>query len=127
MAKRRKKNKKRQSEGVMFPAPLAIILVLAAVLSLSYLWLCGRTEGLGRNIKGLEKEYAELRRRVINEEYKWSNMKSPKNIERLLTQHNVAMVWPSEQNIVRIRVSSGRTTSIAENQYAARSGNTMND
>ncbi len=100
---RRRQNIKKGSEGPIFPAPLAAILSAAAVISISYLWFCGRCEALGVQIQSLEAKKAELHKRVINEEYKWSNMKSPQNIESLLRQFNLAMTWPDEDRVVRLR------------------------
>jgi hypothetical protein len=99
---RRRQNIKKGSEGPIFPAPLAAILSAAAILSLSYLWFCGRCEALGMQIQALESKKAELHKRVINEEYKWSNMKSPQTIEDLLHRFNLAMVWPEENRVVRM-------------------------
>ena len=100
---RRRPNIKKGSEGPIFPAPLAAILSAAAIISLSYLWFCGRCEALGMQIQKLETQKAELHKRVINEEFNWSNMKSPKHIENLLQQFNLSMTWPGERNVVRVR------------------------
>jgi hypothetical protein len=100
---RRRQNIKKGSEGPIFPAPLAAILSAAAIISISYLWFCGRCEALGVQIQSLEANKAELHKRVINEEYKWSNMKSPQNIESLLRQFNLTMTWPDENRVVRLR------------------------
>ena len=123
MGKRRKRNRKRKEQGVAFPAPLAAVLALAAVVALSYLWVCGRCETVGRSIKGLEAELKEVQKRLINEQYKWSNMKSPRNIETLLKRHGMEMIWPDEAHIVRLQLHEhaaepgvGR---VGSNQYAA--------
>ena len=68
MARRKRRNRRRQEQGMGFPAPLALVLVVAAIVALSYLWLCGRCEGLGERIKDLEARKAELERQVVNEE-----------------------------------------------------------
>ncbi|NCC50789.1 MAG: hypothetical protein EOM20_06175 [Spartobacteria bacterium] len=100
---RRKQNKKKQTEKRhVFPVPLAGILVLAAVLSLTYLWLCGRCDSLGRRIKVLEKSCAEARKLRYNEEYKWANMKNPRNIERALKQHHLDMTWPDRRRVITL-------------------------
>jgi cell division protein FtsB len=99
---RKKKQQKKQSQGDIFPAPLAAILLLAAVLSLTYVWLCGRCDALGRDIKALEQECEEIRRRRLNEEYKWANMRSPRNIERALREHNLDMDWPDRRCIITL-------------------------
>jgi hypothetical protein len=121
-----KKNRKKNSSGFIFPAPLAVVLTLLMVLSLSYLWLCSRCEGLGVRIKKLEQKRAEIHNRVLNEEYKWSNLKSPRNIEMFLQQHNLVMAWPDESHIVRIRrdAALAATASSLPRQFA-QSGESM--
>ncbi len=99
----RRNNRKKQSEGFIFPVPLASALGLAAAVALTYLWLCGRCEAIGGQIKILEDRKTELQKRVINEEYKWASMKSPANIERLLRQFNIEMVWPEKGHVVQVR------------------------
>jgi hypothetical protein len=105
----------------VFPTVLAGILLMATGTALGYLWLCGRCEDLGRRIKALEQQKVALERRVVNEEYKWSNMTSPQNMEKLLQAHKLEMVWPSEKNVVRIH----RTE--RPQQFAQHHGNQVND
>lgn len=125
---RRNKNRKKQSAGFIFPAPFAAALTLAAVLALSYLWLCGRCESLGVQIKALEAKKTDLHNRVINEEYKWSNLKSPRNIELFLQQHNLVMTWPDESRIIRVRTGQGsRVAESGHHQYAQNNGAAVND
>ncbi len=125
---RRNKSRKKQSAGFIFPAPFAAALTLAGVLALSYLWLCGRCESLGIQIKTLEAKKADLHNRVINEEYKWSNLKSPRNIELFLQQHNLVMTWPDESRIVRVRTRQApRAVEPDHHQYAQHNGAAVND
>ena len=111
---RRKKNRKKDSEGFIFPAPFAAILGAVALVSLGYLWLCGRCEAMGAQIKMLENRKVEAHKRVINEEYKWSNMKSPGNILALLQQlqpfdelSRRKPRGPSPVSLRRIRIAAG--------------------
>lgn len=108
MARRKRRNRKKQDQGMSFPAPLALVLVVGALTALSYLWLCGRCEDLGERIKKLEARRAELERKVIHEEYKLSNMKSPRNIEHLLRVHGLDMEWPGEEHVYRLPMSAVR-------------------
>jgi hypothetical protein len=109
MAKnRRKKNKLRvrnRQYGVrsIFPGTLFGVLMTLTVFALSYLYLCGRCDALGKKINQLEKSRDNLRREIVNEEYKWSNMTSPDSMEKLLKKHNLVMTWPSEGSVVRLR------------------------
>ena len=95
-------NRKKEKSGSLFPAPLAGLLILAALLSLSYLWLCGRCEALGRDIQKLEDQRSELRRRVVNEEYKWSNLNSLAQIRQALARFDIEMGWPDERRVIRL-------------------------
>ena len=104
----RKKNRKRQPAQVVFPAPLAAVLVVAALLALSYLWLCGRCENLGREIRDLERSLSAVRVRAQTEAYKWSNLTSPRRFEEILHRHGLDMTWPEESRVVRLRASSLR-------------------
>lgn len=108
MAKNRRKNKMRvrsRKPGVrgVFPGTLFGVLMALTVLALTYLYLCGRCDALGKKINELEKIRDTLRRDVVTEEYKWSNLTSPKSMEELLAKHGLTMTWPSEDSVVRLR------------------------
>ena len=49
----------------------------------------------------------ETRRRMINEQDRWSSQLAPANLERALKRHNLAMHLPDEQQIVRVRNGAG--------------------
>lgn len=108
MARKTKKNYKKDQERNVFPAPLAAILALVAVLSLSYLWLCGQCDAAGRRIKDLERQRVEVRKRRFNEEYKWHNMKSQANLERALAMHGLEMTWPEKRRAVHVAMNRCR-------------------
>jgi hypothetical protein len=124
MARRKRRNRKKQEQGMVFPAPLALVLVVGALVALSYLWLCGRCEDYGRRIQELEHQKAELARLVSKEEYDWSNMTAPRSIERLLQAHNLVMTWPTEDRVIRLPMSAVRAlnheTAATYTQYARR-------
>ena len=126
MANRRSKNrnrKKTKTKGFIFPTPLAAILVLVAMVCLSYLWLCGRTEALGMQIKRMENEKAKLERRIANEEYKWSIMIPPRNLRAALARHNLAMTWPEDHQIVLVERAEwylDEASPVGPDQYASR-------
>ena len=127
----RRKNKKRTSDGFIFPAPLAAILAGTTFVALSYLWFSGRCEAIGAQIKELEVVKSELHKRVVNEEFKWSNMKSPRNIESIVKEFNLDMAWPEEKQIVRVHgqaaLSVPERAGSAENQYVQHTGSMVND
>jgi hypothetical protein len=128
---RHKKNRKKDSEGFIFPAPFAAILGAVALVSLGYLWFCGRCEALGAQIKMLENRKVEAHKRVLNEQCKWSNMKSPGNILALLQSHNLSMTYPEESRVVRLRYRSTESASLRDSaerrDYVQRAGTAVND
>ena len=125
-ANRRSKNKnrkKKDSPGFIFPTPLATILVLVGMICLSYLWLCGRTEALGMQIKRMENQKAMVERKIANEEYKWSIMISPQRLKAALDKHHLDMHWPEDHQIVHISNPSwylDQERPMGASQYASR-------
>lgn len=81
--------------GVAFTA-------LAAALALVYLSLFNTCETLGRQIKKLEYERAELHKRVVNEERNWAMARSIGSMEQLMAVHGIQMSWPEERHIIRL-------------------------
>lgn len=97
------KNRKKQLQGYVIPFPVVTVLITAMILLLAYVWLDIRSKALGARIKTLEQQQAELQKSYDVELWKWEKMKSPSNIEKMLCQSNCAMIWPVEDNIVRLR------------------------
>ncbi|MEM7391751.1 MAG: hypothetical protein AAF492_05320 [Verrucomicrobiota bacterium] len=107
-AKRKpRKNKKKdaRSGGFSVPPPLVLILVMAAVLSLFYLWMHGRCEALGLKIQELEGDLTRIEDKVANEESKWANLRSLANVQEALEKHGIEMSWPRESQVIRIRTA----------------------
>ena len=107
-ANRRKKKKlrvqgrKQQVHGVI-PGTLAGVLVLLAGFALSYLYVCGRCAALGDRIGELEKKRDQLAREIVNEDHKWSKMTTTENMERLFQQHQLDLIWPSGDSVLRLQ------------------------
>lgn len=97
----RKKTKKNHVR-VPFPVLLANVLVLVAVLGLSYMWLCSRCDALGREIKRKEAELAAAQTRRDNEQKRWTNITAPPNLQRAIRKHHLDMVMPRESQIVKV-------------------------
>jgi hypothetical protein len=100
MKARRKRNRKKRVDGYLFPVPFASLLVVAGVAALAYLWMLSRCEAIGAEIKALERAEAELTERYLNEELKWTRMRSPQNLERILARNGVRMDWPTGRQVV---------------------------
>ena len=128
---RHKKNRRKDSEGFIFPAPFAAILGAVALVSIGYLWFCGRCEAMGAQIKVLERKRDDAHNRRMNEEYKWSNTKSPGNILALLQRYNLLMTYPDESRVVRLRYRSAEPASLqvssGRRDYVQRAGTAVND
>lgn len=103
MARNRNRNYRKNVKTRLLPGWLVVVVVAAAGLGFSYLWLGARCDALGRRIKDLEKKKVEVRRLVVNEEFKWSNLTTFENITRLLKKHNLEMDWPKQNDVVRLR------------------------
>lgn len=97
---RRKRNRKKRVDGYLFPVPFASLLVVAGLAALAYLWMLSRCEAIGAEIKALEQAEAELTERYLNEELKWTRMRSPQNLERILARNGVRMDWPTGRQVV---------------------------
>ncbi len=105
--KRKKKKTKKNQVQVPFPVLLANVLVLVAVLGLSYMWLCSRCDALGKEIRSKETEFAKVQKRLVNEQDSWSNITSPRNLEQAIKKYRLDMVIPRETQIVRVLNPTG--------------------
>jgi hypothetical protein len=99
----RRRNRKKQVDGFVFPVPFAGLLVIIATLALTYVWMGCRCESLGKEIKALEQEREVLQKKYLTREYTWTQMKSPRNIEKALARFNIKMIWPANNQIVRLQ------------------------
>jgi hypothetical protein len=97
-----KKKSKTNQVKVPFPVLLANVLVLVAVLGLSYMWLCSRCDALGKEIKRKEAALIAANKRLTNEQDRWSSITSPANLERAIRKQGLAMTMPSESQIMRV-------------------------
>lgn len=97
-----RRNRKKRMHGFVLPAPFAGVVVLGSLLALAYVWLGSRCDSLGRDIKTLELEKARLKRDLLSEESRWTQMKSPVNIEMILAKNNIVMTWPRKGQVVRL-------------------------
>jgi hypothetical protein len=120
----RRRNRRKNVRSHVVPVPLAAVLVGVTVFALGYLWLCGRCEALGREIKACEVRQEELKRQIVNEEFKWCNMTAPQNMERLLQAHQLPMALPKDANVVRVYRDASRRGGA---QYAQAAGTSAHD
>lgn len=116
--RRRRYNRKVVQRGPVFPTSVAFVLTLVTILAFAYLWLGNRCDVLGQRILSLEALAEELQRQILCEESKWSQLKSPQNIERLIAQFDLQLVWPGERYTVRVRRPELEPTAPANSLYA---------
>ena len=102
-----RRNRRRKVETVALPPPFAGIIVFVVVSALAYVWLDCRGEAIGRQLKKSEMSRAELEKTAMNEESKWTQTRSPANIERSLARYGIVMSWPRPDQVVRICDGSG--------------------
>jgi len=100
--KRRKQNRKKQSQGFVFPMPLALFLVMLTVTSMAYLWMHGRCEAAGIRIQQLERVKHESHQRLLQEEMKWAQLKTLPNVRAALTRHQLNMDWAPNSRVIRL-------------------------
>ena len=111
-----KRNRRNGEEGHRALAWGIALFGLAAVLAGVYLGLYNSCETIGRQIKKLETDRAELHKRVVNEERNWAMARSIGNMERLMAAHGIVMSWPQERNIIRLQAAEPDEPA----QYASR-------
>ncbi len=98
-----RRNRKLQAQGFLFPARVASALVVLTTFALAYLWLCGSTEALSKQIKEEERELDQLRRKVAHEEVLWNDMIGPRSLRLALRKHQLDMNWPRHDQVIHIR------------------------
>jgi len=127
---RTRKNRKNFSREAALPPPFFLLLGGAMLLALSYLWLNGRCEALGRRITQLENQKVELVRKVKLERSHWESAKALDQVEQLLQRHHVVMTWPDERSIVRLRRTTDEAfvaEAAAPRRQYARASDVAND
>ena len=100
MARRNRKNGHEGNRMMFWGVSISAVI---AVVAMGYLSLYNTCENIGRQIKKLEHERAELHKRVVNEERNWAMARSIGNMEQLMENHGIVMSWPEERNIIRLR------------------------
>ena len=100
MARRNRKNEQRGNRFAVWG--IGIITILAVMMGL-YLRLCSTCEQLGRKIKEQEYLRAEMHKQVVNEQRNWSMACSIINMERMLAAQGIAMTFPAQKNIIRLK------------------------
>lgn len=116
MARNRNRNYRKRVHTRLLPGWLVLVVVAAAGMGFTYLWLGARCDVLGQQIKELEKDKLAVRRLLVNEEFKWSNLTTFENITALLKKHNISMEWPKQNAVVRLRRPENQTLLLSERE-----------
>lgn len=96
----RNNRKKRKNDVFMFPAPFAGAVIVVALSAMAYVGLGLQEEALGRELKKLEAKKSALEEQYRIEAYRWTQLKSPANLERELRARGIQMQWPSSGQII---------------------------
>jgi hypothetical protein len=99
---RNKNRKKKQLNVRLLPVPLTIGVMALSSYALGWIWLECRCEALGRDIKHLETQQAAIERKCQIEQFQWSRLKSPQNLENELERRGIEMGWPRKDQVIRI-------------------------
>jgi hypothetical protein len=99
----RKRNRKKTVSGWVFPVPFAGLVVMGVLAALGYVWLEYCCESLGCELNALASQRDEMNQKYLNEEYKWMQEKSPRNIIAALKKHSLIMTWPTSSQIIHVQ------------------------
>lgn len=120
MAKRNRKNGQAGNRLTIWGmASIGVVAGLAVV----YLGLLNTCESIGRQIKDLERERAQLHKQVVNEEHNWAMARSIRNLQGLMETHGIAMTFPDQKNVIHMCPKDQEETP----QYAFRGGPSPRD
>lgn len=115
---KRRKNRKKQAQGFVFPMPLALFLVLATVVSMSYLWLQTRCEAAGVRLQQLEREHEQVERLLRQEQRKWTQLKTLPNVRAAVARHGLNMDLASGGQVVQLMRTGPGTARLAHGDLA---------
>ena len=110
---RKRKNRKKTVNGFSYPAPFVGIVIVVVLTALVYSYLGYSCEILGRDIKSMEKQRVDLKKRYVNEECRWMEEKAPAKIAAALRKHNIVMTWPTAKQVVHLSIPVTHKQSIA--------------
>ena len=109
----KRKNRKKTVNGFAYPAPFAGAVVVAVLTALAYVWLGYCTESLGHDLKVLEHQKEDLRKRHTNEQCRWMEEKGPGRIMAALRKHQLVMTWPQSRQVVHLQLPAGQDQGFA--------------
>lgn len=102
MPSRRNRKIKKHSNGIRsIPIFVCSLFTLVGAFLLSW-WLDQNCSQQQRALNEKETELKALEEEYAREQVKWDNLTSPKNIDRALLRHGLAMDAPSAGQIVRM-------------------------
>ncbi len=100
MTRRLKNRNRKRSGAIIFPGPFLTILMLVVCLGLAYVWICGRCDALGVEIRDLEIQRKDLRRRVDNERLRWERLANLQGVREALERHGIPMELAPHNRVV---------------------------
>jgi hypothetical protein len=99
----RRRNRKKNVNAFILPIPVAGMVIVLVTLCIGYVMLMCRRQTLGGELAALERQRTELLNQHEQELFKWTCLKAPDSLERALRLRGIAMTWPSNRQIVRLR------------------------
>ena len=131
MKKARNKSRKKkpvQKEGFLFVGPVAVILLLVAAVSLSYLHLHNQCDMMGKDILEMEGELQRVKGRALVEQNRWDSLITLEGVQRAVQRHHLNMTWPETGRIVEVKPRNRAATQLAMNPAGATwTGKLMHD
>lgn len=104
---RTKRKPAASQEGFLFVGPVAVVLLLVASISLTYLYLHHQCDVMGRELRVMEMDLQKMRDQALVEQSRWQARLSLESITDAVARHGLNMRWPDESRIVRVRGSRG--------------------
>ena len=109
----KRKNRKKIVNAYSKPAPFVGIVIVVVVTALVYSYLVYSCQVLGDDIKSMERQRIDLKKRYVNEECRWMEEKSPAKIAAALKKHNIVMSWPTASQVVHLSTPTVHKQNIA--------------
>lgn len=104
MARKNKNRKKdRKKLALPCPGPVASSLIVATLLALTYLWVCGQCESLGRELGELEQVRNQLSQQLNLEKSRWARNETMEGVIRGLARWDIEMKLPAVERVVVVR------------------------
>lgn len=97
-----RRNQKRHLKTIIMPKTGVFYIVTIVIVALAYLISDAKCTQLGQEICKYEQSYKQFDNERIREQNRWSEKKTPENLDRALLNHGLAMGYPTASQIARV-------------------------